>query len=105
MSHQRVIDNGTDGLKLHPLHVVKGTLLANQWRRGQYTTLDFNDYISIAAEMIKFTPADVVFHRLTATASEAILLAPLWCRQKWAVLNAIHDRLHAEHARQGCALH
>lgn len=80
-------------------------MLANQWRRGQYRTLDFSDYISIASEMIKHTPAEVVFHRLTATASEEILLAPDWCGQKWRVLNAIHDRLHAEFARQGCALH
>jgi len=104
-SHRRVIEAGTDGLKLHPLHVVKGTLLANQWRKGQYATLGFNDYISIATEIIKHTPIDIVFHRLTATAREDILLAPDWCGKKWLVLNAIHDRLHAEHSRQGSALH
>jgi radical SAM protein (TIGR01212 family) len=32
-----VLDIGTDGLKLHPLHVVKGTQLANEWRRGEYS--------------------------------------------------------------------
>ncbi len=104
-SHRRVIELGTDGLKLHPLHVVKGTVLANQWRKGQYTTLSFDDYISTVIEMIKHTPADVVFHRLTATAQDDILLAPDWCGKKWMVLNAIHDQLHAEHAWQGCALH
>lgn len=104
-SHLRVIEAGTDGLKLHPLHVVKGTLLAKQWRKGQYASLGFDDYISIATEIIKHTPVEVVFHRLTATARENILLAPDWCGKKWLVLNAIHDQLHAEHARQGCALH
>lgn len=103
-SHRRVVETGTDGLKLHPLHVVKGTLLANQWRRGEYTTLEFAEYISIATEMIKHTPVDVVFHRLTATAPAPILLAPDWCGKKWPVLNAIHDRLRTDHARQGCAL-
>lgn len=104
-SHRRVMEVGTDGLKIHPLHVVKGTLLANQWRKGQYTTLGFDDYISTATEIIKHTPVDVVFHRLTATAREDVLLAPDWCGKKWLVLNAIHDRLHSEQARQGCALH
>lgn len=104
-SHRRVMAAGTDGLKLHPLHVVKGTLLANQWRKGQYTTLRFDDYISTATEIIKHTPVDVVFHRLTATARENILLAPAWCAKKWSVLNAIHDKLHADHAWQGSALH
>ncbi len=31
-----VLDIGVDGLKLHPLHVVRHTLLAHQWRRGGY---------------------------------------------------------------------
>ncbi len=104
-SHRRVMDVGTDGLKLHPLHVVKGTVLANQWRKGQYTTLGFADYVAIATEMVKRTPGEVVYHRLTGTARDDILLAPDWCGKKWMVLNAIHDKLHAEHAWQGCALH
>lgn len=104
-SHQRVIDVGTDGLKLHPLHVVKGTMLANQWRKGQYTTLGFRDYVAVATEMIKHTPVDVIYHRLTGTARDNVLLAPEWCGKKWMVLNAIHDQLHADDARQGCALH
>src|SRR5690606_30650540 len=29
-----VLDIGTDALKLHPLHVVKHTMLDYQWRRG-----------------------------------------------------------------------
>lgn len=103
-SHRRVIDAGTDGLKLHPLHVVKGTLLANQWRKGEYAPLSFSDYISVATEIIKHTPVDIVFHRLTATAREDVLLAPDWCGKKWRVLNAIHDNLHAQLAWQGSAL-
>jgi radical SAM protein (TIGR01212 family) len=31
----RVLELGVDGIKLHPLHVVKGTQLANEWRRGE----------------------------------------------------------------------
>ena len=104
-SHRRVMEIGTDGLKLHPLHVVKNTLLATQWRKGEYATLDFDEYVTVASEIIMHTPVEVIFHRLTATASEDILLAPLWCGKKWRVLNAIHDRLHHEQAQQGSALH
>lgn len=104
-SHRRVMEIGTAGLKLHPLHVVKGSLLARQWRKGEYLTLEFGDYISIASEIVKRTPVEVVFHRLTATARENVLLAPGWCAKKWSVLNAIHDRLQGEHACQGSALH
>ena len=36
---ERVLELGVDGLKLHPLHVVKGTQLANEWRHGDYQPL------------------------------------------------------------------
>ncbi len=92
-SLDKVLTLGTDGLKLHPLHVVKHTMLAKQWRNGDYTPLRQADYVQIAAEMVERTSPQVVFHRLTATASRSILLAPLWCHQKWAVLNAITHAL------------
>jgi radical SAM protein (TIGR01212 family) len=91
---ERVIALGVDGLKLHPLHVVKGTMLANQWRQGAYRPLQLDEYINIAADLIEATPPQVVFHRLTATASANILLAPEWCAKKWLVLNRLTNELH-----------
>ncbi len=100
-SLERVLELGVDGLKLHPLHVVKGTLLANQWRGGEYQTLGFGDYLAIAADMIERTPRDVVYHRVTGTCSPDILLAPGWCAKKWAVLNGIENELRARRSAQG----
>ncbi len=88
-SLERVLSLGIDGLKLHPLHVVKGTQLANEWRRGEYRALTLEDYVADAVELVRRTPEEVVFHRLTGTASSSILLAPDWCSKKWQVLNRI----------------
>ena len=100
---ERVIELGVEGLKLHPLHVVKGTQLANQWRRGEYRPMSLDDYVTIAADLIEQAPPEVIFHRVTATASPDILLAPAWCSRKWAVLNRITRELHrrSERARSG----
>ncbi len=92
---ERVLTLGAEGLKLHPLHVVKGTALANTWRRGEYTPLALDEYIQIAADVVERTPDQVVFHRLTGTAPERLLLAPEWCGRKWQVLNAIEAELAA----------
>lgn len=90
----RVLELGVEGLKLHPLHVVKHTILAKQWRQGMYQPLDMSTYVSIAADMIERTPSNIVYHRVTATASLDILLTPTWCNKKWAVLNAITAELY-----------
>ncbi len=97
----RVLDIGTDGLKLHPLHVVKHTLLASQWRRGEYQPLSLSEYIRHACDLIERTPEAIVFHRLTGTAAKDILLAPEWCSQKWNVLNGIELELLRRGTRQG----
>lgn len=95
----RVLEQKTHGLKLHPLHVVKGTQLANEWRRGEYQPLTLDEYIDTAVTMIRHTPSDIIFHRVTATASLDILLAPMWCNKKWLVLNSIAERLNSVSCR------
>lgn len=103
-SLERVVELGVDGLKLHPLHVVRGTRLANEWRRGEYTPWTMDDYVATAADLVERTPPEVVFHRLTGTASSRILLAPDWCARKWCVIDAIADTLVQRGTRQGSAL-
>jgi radical SAM protein (TIGR01212 family) len=100
-SLDRVLEVGVDGLKLHPLHVVKHTKLAIEWKRGEYTPLTEPEYIRIAADLIERTPWQVVYHRVTGTASADILLAPAWCARKWDVLNGIADELARRGSRQG----
>jgi radical SAM protein (TIGR01212 family) len=98
ISLERVLELGVDGLKLHPLHVVKGTQLANEWRRGEYRPLSLDEYVDTATQLILHTPPEVVYHRVTGTASRKILLAPEWCSRKWLVLNRITEALHRQQA-------
>ena len=100
---ERVLELGVDGLKLHPLHVVKGTQLANEWRRGEYRPLLLDEYINIAADLIRQTPPEVIFHRVTGTASKKILLAPDWCSQKWLVLNRLTNALQQHNRSKSCS--
>ncbi len=100
----RVLELGVDGLKLHPLHVVKGTQLANEWRRGAYQPLQLDEYIDIAADLVRQTPPEIIFHRVTGTAAPQILLAPDWCSKKWLVLNRITEALQQRPCSQSVTL-
>ena len=101
ISLERVLELSSDGLKLHPLHVVKGTRLANEWRSGAYSPLSMDAYIQIAADLVEATPPEVIYHRLTGTASKTILLSPQWCEWKWRVLNGIEQELIQRGSCQG----
>ncbi len=97
----RVIDAGADGVKFHPLHIVNRTLLAHEWRQGEITLLSRHDYVRLVCDMLERLPLRYVVHRLTGTASRAILLAPGWCEKKWSVINAIHAEMRRRGSRQG----
>ncbi|OMH36577.1 TIGR01212 family radical SAM protein [Motiliproteus sp. MSK22-1] len=99
----RVIKVGCEGLKLHPLHIVKGSQMARQWKNGEIPAISQQDYAEVAAEMIQHTPWDVVYHRVSATARKPTLLAPEWCDNRWPILNDIARKLAAE-GGQGSAL-
>lgn len=90
---ERVLELGVDGLKLHPLHVVRGTRLARDYREGRYRPLTLEEYLQTACDLIEATPPGVTFHRVTGTAAPAVLLAPAWCARKWLVLNGIEAEL------------
>lgn len=100
-SLERVLALGVEGLKLHPLHVVRHTRLALDWRRGQFRPWEMEEYIEACAELVERTPGSVLYHRLTGTASPGVLLAPHWCSKKWAVLNGIESALCQRGTRQG----
>ncbi|MGK2697744.1 TIGR01212 family radical SAM protein [Serratia surfactantfaciens] len=100
---QQVTQTGVDGIKLHPLHVVTGSTLARAWQAGRLSELALEDYAASAGEMIRHTPGDVVYHRLSASARRPTLLAPLWCENRWSGMQAVGAYLQ-RHGGQGSAL-
>lgn len=90
---QQVLSVGTDGIKLHGLHIVEGSTMAKAWRAGKLEAPTLDEYVSIASEMIQRTPPEVVFHRVTSAARRPTLLAPLWCENRWLAMTEIGRRL------------
>lgn len=100
---QTVLDIGVEGLKLHPLMIVRGSRMAAQYRRGEVGPMPLDDYAELAASLIRHTPPEVVYHRISATAQAPTLIAPDWCGPRWTALQAIGERL-AREGGQGSAL-
>ncbi|MDB2386876.1 TIGR01212 family radical SAM protein [Shewanella sp.] len=92
----KVLDVGVDGLKLHPLHIVEGSTMAKAWRNNKIELLTAKDYAASVGELIRHTPKEIIFHRVTAYAKKPMLLAPDWCAFRWDGLVAIVDDLKAK---------
>ncbi|MBQ2719266.1 MAG: TIGR01212 family radical SAM protein [Clostridia bacterium] len=86
-----------DEVKLHLLHVLRGTAMADLYERGDYIPMTKEDYVATVADEIELLPPATVIARVTGDGDKRTLLAPLWSTDKRSVLNAID----AEMARRG----
>ena len=100
----RFVGKITDGIKLQLLHVIEGTDLADEYRRGAFETLSLEDYARILCRCIEHLPENVVIHRLTGDGAKRSLVAPLWSADKKRVLNTINRELERRQVRQGAQL-
>lgn len=96
--------SGVNGVKLHLLHVLKGTDLALDYAVGKFETLTLEHYISLLEHCLQVLPPEVVIHRLTGDGAKRDLMAPLWSADKKRVLNAIRAAFLRDSLVQGSAL-
>ena len=63
------------GIKLHLMHVLSDTALANIYQSGKYTPLTKETYIDMVCGCIARLRPDIVIHRLTGDGNPKTLLA------------------------------
>ena len=78
---------GTDGVKFHLLHVLRGTDLEADYLAGKFTCLTLEEYAHWLKACLAQLPPQIVVHRITGDGAKKDLVAPLWSGDKKRVLN------------------
>jgi len=78
-----------DGIKIHPLHVVKGTTLEKLYRNGEYKPLEFNEYLELLKEFLSNLWPETIIQRVSAYCPKEFLIAPEWISKR----NIVEERL------------
>ena len=84
---------GTDVIKFHLLHVLRGTGLEAMYHAGKYEPLTLEEYGCILKACIDQLPENLVVHRITGDGAKKDLVAPLWSGDKKHVLNYLNRLL------------
>lgn len=98
---RRVAQLHPEQVKIHLLHVIRGTVMAQMYERGEYTPLDKQTYVRLVADALELLPEDIVIARLTGDGMADSLLAPEWSRKKVSVINDIDKLLYERNSWQG----
>lgn len=89
------------GLKIHLLHVLKGTPLGETYMTKPFDLPDLETYVHMVTEAIAWLSPNISLHRLTGDAPKDLLIAPTWSLNKRKVLNTIHQTLKEKNIWQG----
>lgn len=103
-SARRVGELDIHAVKLHLLHILKGTPLAEQYERGEFKAMEREEYISVICDQLELLPPRIIIERLTGDGDRNELIAPMWSRDKRRVLNGIDMEMARRETFQGSAL-
>ncbi len=97
----RFVGGLTDGVKLQLLHIIEGTDLCEEYRKGLVRALSLEEYTDILCDAIELLPERVVIHRITGDGAKRSLVSPLWSADKKQVLNYINREMDRRNISQG----
>ncbi len=100
-SVQVLVNLHITGIKIHSLHIVKGSIMAQQYRRGEIPMFSLEEYVHWVCDSLELLPWEMEIHRLTGDGLKHLLLAPDWSQDKRKVLQAIEQELRRRGTQQG----
>jgi radical SAM protein (TIGR01212 family) len=103
-SVQLAVDQGTHGIKLQMLHVIRGTKLAVMHERSPLELMSQSEYLDLVVELTARIPQRVEIHRITGETDDGSLVAPDWVRHKTQFFDLFERRLEDLDLWQGSKL-
>jgi hypothetical protein len=93
-----------DSLKIHQLHAVRGTVLAEMYFRGEFIPLTHQQYVTSVCDFLERLPPRITIQRLYGSAPLAIRVAPEWNLKNNRMWYSIVHELKRRGTWQGCRL-
>ena len=88
-------------VKIHLLHVLKDTPLANMYKKGKFKVMEKMDYVNLVVDQLELLNPDILVQRVTGDGGRDELIAPLWSLKKFELLNEIDWEFLRRKSRQG----
>lgn len=88
-------------VKLHLLHILKDTVMAEEFEKGEIIPLTLEEYVDIIVSQLEYFSPETVIQRITGDGGRDTLIAPLWSLKKFVVLNEIDKEMIRRNTYQG----
>ena len=92
---------GIEQVKLHALYIVKNTVMAEWYQKGDFTLISKENYVDRVVSFLEYLQPDTVIQRLIGRAPETNTLFTNWQTGWWKIREAIEDELRVRDTWQG----
>lgn len=92
---------GIDGIKIHMLHIIKDTDLADMYKDKPFHVLTKDEYIDIVINQLELLDPKIVINRITGDPKKEDLIEPQWLLRKVALLDDIDKEMVRRDVYQG----
>ena len=89
------------GIKIHMLHIIKDTKLAELYNKEHFHILTKEEYTNIVCDQLELLKPEIVINRITGDPNPEELIEPKWLIKKFTVLNEIDKELVRRDSYQG----
>ena len=90
-----------DAVKIHMLHILKGTEIEKLYNKEKFHILTKEEYIDIVINQLELLDEKIVIERITGDPIKDDLIAPLWLTKKFCLLNDIDKEMVKRDTYQG----
>ena len=89
------------GIKIHMLHIIKDTEMAELYEQEKFHVLTKEEYINIVIKQLELLNQKIVINRITSDPDPGDLLEPTWLLDKCQLLNDIDKEMKKRNTYQG----
>ena len=89
------------GVKIHMLHIIKDTEMANLYLKEKFHVLSKDEYINIVIKQLEILNPKIIINRITSDPDKDTLLEPTWLLDKCQLLNDIDKEMKKRNTYQG----
>lgn len=101
---QKLSDLGVNGVKIHLLHILRGSELEEFYRKGKVSVMDQDEYVETVCDFLEKLSPDIIIQRITGQGKREDHIAPGWALDKIGTLNKINRTLIKRGSFQGKAI-
>ncbi len=100
-SARKLSELKVDGVKIHLLHILKGSELEKRYNDGLVKVLKQKEYVELVCDFLENLSGDIIIQRLTGQGNREEHIAPDWAMDKIGTIQKIEETLRNRGSYQG----